>query len=326
MKKSIHILVALQIAFFSNFAFSSGADFAGNGGGRPENNIRYVFHNMYKFIEDFTFHCQKARCHINTAEFQDLYKIKAKAFELSFKPDSLVYCYEQQACPVSFQTKAGEPHRSMLAKNEKVFINISHFYNDNKPASDLTETLSLLFHEIGHLAGVKNSQVSSHEYLDYLGGKIRHYVLKTPYQLEFPYISELISVYYFEFSESGLHTPDTLLNIGENQVSLSNNINTYVHEYEKENCPVENELFFINYSLNNLHWKTNKAIVSSLEQKQSTDIMLSGSIEITCNKLSKDYSSFKTVSKNTVYNFNLTVPVIFEAEKLNTKVSEIIVH
>lgn len=326
MKIGLQIYIAFQIAIFSTFAYSAGADFAGNGGGRPENNIRYAFHNMYKFIEDFTFHCQKTRCQLSTKEFRDLFIIKSKAFELSYQPEALIYCYEQSACPVTFKTEKHEPHKSMVAKDQKIYVNLSHFYDNEKPVSDLTETLSLLFHEIGHLANVTHSTISSHEYLDYLGGKIRHYVLKTPFELEFPHIAQDISVYYFEFLESGLHTPDMLLNVGEEQVKLSSAITNYVKAYEKDNCATEQDRIFINYTLNNLHWKTTEEVVSSLENKRSTHISLSGNINVSCNELSPDYMNWQTLYKNRIFNFEIKIPVNFHKKSMQTLEEEIVVY
>lgn len=316
MKRSIQTLLALQIAFFSNIALHAGVDFAGNGGGRPENNIRYVFHNMYKFIEDFAFHCQKTRCHLSSKEFQDIFKIKSKAFNLSFQPEALVYCYEQSACPVTFKTVKDEPHRSMVVKDEKIYVNISHFYDNNKPIADLTETLSLLFHEFGHIANITYPNTSSHDYLDYLGGKIRHYVLKTPFELEFPHIDEDISIYYFEFLESGLHTPDTLLNIGDEQISLGSPLKHFISEYEKDKCNIKDDHLFINYTLNNLHWKTSKEVVQLLESKKATTLVLSGNIEVSCNELTEDFSSWNSLYKNRLYNFEVKIPVNFEEQSI----------
>lgn len=318
MRKGIQAYIAFQIAFFSIFAYSAGADFAGNGGGRPENNIRYAFHNMYKFIEDYTFHCQKTRCQLSSKEYQDLFIIKSKAFDLSYQPEALVYCYEHSVCPVTFATQKDEPHRSMVAKDQKVYVNISHFYENDRPVSDLTETLSLLFHEIGHLANVTAPHVSSHDYLDYLGGKIRHYVLKTPFELEFPHVAHDISIYYFEFLESGLHTPDTLLNVGEDQVSLGAKIKSYVKQHEKDTCAVENDNIFINYNLNNLHWQTSEEVVSYLEGHKSTTITLSGNIEVMCNRLSADYVNWETLYKNRIFNFKIQIPVNFEKQNMTT--------
>src|SRR5690606_27916037 len=142
------VVVSTQIASVG------GYDFAGNGGGSPENNIRYAYHYLHKFIEEYLETCKVRLCNTPSNSLQDLVSIKEVAFKYSFRQDGLHLCSTSD-CPVTFITRPSENHRAFLVKNGRIYANIAQLYSDNgKIVVFLPEIISLLIHEFGHLAGI----------------------------------------------------------------------------------------------------------------------------------------------------------------------------
>lgn len=317
MKNPFRLLVIPLVLTVTQIAWTGGYDFSGNGGGIPENNIRYAYHHLHKFLDDYLETCKIRMCNTSGSELRDIVKIKEVAFHFSFNADGLHLC-SQDDCPVTFITKPNENHRAFVVKGGRIYANIPQFYaDDGKVGTFLPEIVSLLTHEFGHLAGF-----SDHEYLDYLGGKIRSFTERKPFESELPFLPQGVSIsaYLFNFDLTPQQRPDLVLNVGSGQFLLSRPIeksieNEFLARPETQSfCPLNSARYFYKYEIENLSWPLSNQLLSDLTNRIDSVVAMRASLKLSCYSISDSGNTIEHIHDQYFHDFRIDFSVRFSED------------
>jgi hypothetical protein len=150
---------------------SRGGDIIGNGGGLGEMNFVYALTHLADFIQDAI-----RNYGLSGEDAQNLLKIAALSRREARKSDKLIFVSASKH-PEIFETPYESEVRlavTGLSAAAPIFVNLDLIYKKNFGMVEimgLPEMVSILVHELGHQIGIED-----HQYLDFLGARVRHLV------------------------------------------------------------------------------------------------------------------------------------------------------
>lgn len=254
--KNIIIANLLIFTIFSIQKVTAG-DEANNGGGSSEKTFLYVLDNLDKIIP---LAIKQGVTSFSRTELKILKDIKKIVPDVRKQQESLIFISEKQNPGTFLIDGSYKVAKTSLNKIAPIYINTDLIYqkdrNGNIQSISFSMVVSILIHEIGHLAGELD-----HNKLDIIGNKVASFASSISQKVSLDHHNPDIFALTFNYQTNEM-LPDLFLSTRYKTHSLRDEI------YKSVSC--WNDKKPVSYWLDNLHWGSQVYHIGIFEDDSSS--------------------------------------------------------